>query len=176
MPLTKLEFEKSWNSSADFPTYEDSEQKVRADLQYHPDAIRDYINETLIPEVEEQAEAAGKGLEEARKELEGVEQTLEEHRESIIDLSVGDPPEAVRAARVDFTAEDWTEDEGSFVLVIPQSAHRRVNGDFGFSLWDGGRTGTWNTAGASAVYDPETGDVAVTAEGAFAGHIVFYGV
>ena len=48
MALETLVFGKSWTSAADFPTYESDEAKVRADMQYHPDAIRTYINEKLV--------------------------------------------------------------------------------------------------------------------------------
>ncbi len=48
--MTELIYEKTWLSSADFPAFEDSEEKVRHDLMYHPEAIRSFINESLIPE------------------------------------------------------------------------------------------------------------------------------
>lgn len=53
MALTLLNFGKVWTDSNDFPTYEGSEEQVRADLQYHPDAIKAFLNETLIPEMED---------------------------------------------------------------------------------------------------------------------------
>lgn len=49
MGLSHLSFSRDWKNPADFPTVEPDEAKVRADLQYHPDAIKNYINETLIP-------------------------------------------------------------------------------------------------------------------------------
>ena len=49
MGLGHLSFLRDWTNPADFPTVEPDEATVRADLQYHPDAIKDYINETLIP-------------------------------------------------------------------------------------------------------------------------------
>lgn len=51
MAVNELSFGKTWESSTDFPTIEPNEAQVRADLQYHPDAIKDYINETLVPAV-----------------------------------------------------------------------------------------------------------------------------
>ena len=51
----KLQFTKNWNSSADFPTYEENEQKVRADLQALHDETREFINEKLIPGIENMA-------------------------------------------------------------------------------------------------------------------------
>ncbi len=49
MGLSRLSFLRDWRNPADFPTVEPDEVTVRADLQYHPEAIKDYINETLIP-------------------------------------------------------------------------------------------------------------------------------
>ena len=49
MGLSHLSFLRDWKNTADFPTVEPDEATVRADLQYHPDAIKDYINGTLIP-------------------------------------------------------------------------------------------------------------------------------
>lgn len=49
MGLRRLSFLRDWKNPADFPTVEPDEATVRADLQYHPDAIKNYINETLIP-------------------------------------------------------------------------------------------------------------------------------
>ena len=49
MGLSHLSFLRDWKNPADFPTVEPDEATVRADLQYHPDAIKNYINETLIP-------------------------------------------------------------------------------------------------------------------------------
>lgn len=54
MPNTfdRLQFTRDWNNPSDFPTYEENEQKVRADLQALHDEVRDYINDTLIPGIE----------------------------------------------------------------------------------------------------------------------------
>lgn len=49
MGLGHLSFLRDWRNPADFPTVEPDEATVRADLQYHPEAIKKYINETLIP-------------------------------------------------------------------------------------------------------------------------------
>lgn len=47
--LSSLTFTRTWLSAEDFPTIEPDETTVREDLQYHPDAIKTYINETLVP-------------------------------------------------------------------------------------------------------------------------------
>ena len=61
MAFTKLTYGKSWVNPADFPTYEASEQKVRDDLQYHPDAIMKYLNEVLLAELEKRSASASIG-------------------------------------------------------------------------------------------------------------------
>lgn len=48
MSIADLAFTKSWTDSADFPTYEPSEDQVRADMQYLFDEIRDFINAYLV--------------------------------------------------------------------------------------------------------------------------------
>ena len=57
MAIKALEFEKKWTNPTDFPTYEPDEEQVRADLQYHPNAIAAYINETRKGELEKAVEA-----------------------------------------------------------------------------------------------------------------------
>lgn len=52
----KLKFTRDWNNSSDFPTYEENEQKVRADMQALHDETKEFINETLIPELQDTIE------------------------------------------------------------------------------------------------------------------------
>lgn len=64
--FTPLEYDRNWNSSIDFPTYQDDETKVRADMQYLFDFIKNYINGTgagdgLLEEVAEAVAAAVSG-------------------------------------------------------------------------------------------------------------------
>lgn len=49
--LRELIFSKNWKNSNDFPTYEDNEEKVRADIQLLYDEIRNYVNTVLLPAV-----------------------------------------------------------------------------------------------------------------------------
>jgi len=44
MSLEKLNFTRRWTSAADFPTFEEDEAQVRADMQCLFDEIRDYLN------------------------------------------------------------------------------------------------------------------------------------
>ena len=48
----KLAFTKDWNNSSDFPTYEENEAQVRADMQALHDETKNFINEKLIPNIE----------------------------------------------------------------------------------------------------------------------------
>lgn len=57
MGIKLLSFLRDWTNPADFPTVEPDEATVRADLQYHPDAIKDYINDVLVPAQESVAYA-----------------------------------------------------------------------------------------------------------------------
>lgn len=45
--MRKFEYDRVWTDHEDFPTVETSEDIVRADLQYQPDKIRDFINEMI---------------------------------------------------------------------------------------------------------------------------------
>ena len=47
--LSNLTYTRTWLSADDFPTIEPDETKVREDLQFHPDAVKDYINDKLLP-------------------------------------------------------------------------------------------------------------------------------
>ncbi len=47
MPLRRLNFTKNWTNSEDFASYEDSEERVRADLQLLHDEAKDALNEAV---------------------------------------------------------------------------------------------------------------------------------
>lgn len=49
MAISDLVYQRVWTNREQFPTYEGSEDQVRLDLQYHPDAIKNFINDTLLP-------------------------------------------------------------------------------------------------------------------------------
>lgn len=66
MAIEKLQYTKDWNNPADFPTIETDETKVRADKQVLHDEARDFINDKLIPAIDENT---GKSHEHENKEL-----------------------------------------------------------------------------------------------------------
>lgn len=188
MAFERLSFTKDWTNHDDFPTYEDSEAQVRADLQFHPNALRDYLNEVLLAELEDSGASRSLGA-----SVTGISGTLQdvldaylEHLgaldEDVKNLAAGEAPEAVRAARVEFTGEGWAEDSesGLFELRILQSQHTRRSDAFGYSLKSlaagGYCTNTWETVCTDVAYDEETDDVVLTAENPYDGVIVFFGV
>lgn len=48
----RLSFTKDWNNTSDFPTYEENETQVRADMQLLHDEVKAFINDKLIPGIE----------------------------------------------------------------------------------------------------------------------------
>lgn len=52
MALDLLSFTRTWLSAEDFPTIEPDEATVRKDLQFHPDAIKKYLNEVVVPAID----------------------------------------------------------------------------------------------------------------------------
>lgn len=182
MPFTRLEYEKKWTSRTDFPTYEGSENQVREDMQYHPDAVREYINETLLKELEGDTGAGLIG--DSRNgnvgaTMDSVFRTLEEHAEELKDLAAGEAPESVRSVKVTFTAEQWNGpgETGEFELRISRATHKRMNDAFGCKLQDGaGKTNSWQVLGTNVGYDGETGEIVLTARNAYPGSAVFFGV
>ena len=55
MDIQEFNFTKNWTNPTDFPTYEESEERVRQDQQYLFDEIKKFINGTLIPKLKEGA-------------------------------------------------------------------------------------------------------------------------
>lgn len=49
--IPHLEFKKNWTDPSHFPAVETSEEQARADMQYLFDAIKNFINEQLIPAI-----------------------------------------------------------------------------------------------------------------------------
>lgn len=168
MSLTRLKYEKTWMNKKDFPTYEDSEEQVRADLQYHPDAIKQYLNETVAPAVD--------GLETRQEQ---TRQELDRHQQAIHNLETGGIPDEIRAVRVDFAADDWSDTQEP-TLQIEYTNHKRENENFGYNLWElvgsETRNATWHTAGTDVNWDSQNRAVILRAESAYAGSIVFFGV
>ena len=54
MEINRLQYTKDWKNVEDFPTYEPNEEQVREDQQLLFDEVRDYLNDTLSPAIEEE--------------------------------------------------------------------------------------------------------------------------
>ena len=186
MSFERLEFEKTWLSSTDFPTYEDSEQQVRSDLQYHPEALRAFLNEVLLPALEapDAAGSIGASVGETTGTLEEVLQgqmaAIEQVNEDIETLAAGGVPPAAQCVRVEFTKESWSAGAEGASMAVPKEIHKRKGPAFGYALWEtvdgAARSDTWGVLGTQVAYDEDTGAITLTGETAYAGAVVFFGV
>lgn len=178
MAFARLHYKKDWNNPADFPTHEDSEAQVRLDLQFHPDAVRDYVNDTLLPALED-----GRGAVELGTTEGSLQAVLDQIKADLQTLAAGGAPSVSQCVRVDFEQDGWAREaeDGPYTLAIAQETHRRYGAAFGFNLWhrvDGAlRNDTW-TAGAARVSAPLEGDgsIRLISPEPFSGQIVFFGV
>ena len=185
MAFTRLKFQKDWRREADFPTYQDSEEQVRADLQYHPDALRDFLNDELLPALENKGAAAllgaaiGEGAATIQSVLDRHAENLTQLAEDITTLAAGGVPAVVRGAEVKFSDESWAVLNGMATLTIPESEHKRSGAAFGYNLYqlvDGVyKSGTWGTAATRVSYSAG-GSITLTADEAYSGKIVFFGM
>ncbi len=141
MAFARLHYKKDWNNPADFPTHEDSEAQVRLDLQFHPDAVRDYLNDTLLPALEDGRGAAELGT--AEGPLQAV---LDAVKADLQALAAGGVPSVSQCVPVGFEAGDWSREaeDGPYTLTIARETHRRYGAAFGFNLWVEGSVGTYS--------------------------------
>lgn len=186
MAIDELEFEKVWTDSDDFPTYEGSEEQVRADMQYHPDAIRDYINNVLLPALYAETAAGNIGDEQegnVAATMAALLRRIEKNDKAIVDLAAGDAPEAVKSAICEFGETDWAEDlvDGYWELAISKEEHKRSSAAFGYRLEsavgeNSYKTGTWNAHSTAVRYIEASGEIRLVAPEAYRGRITFFGV
>ena len=184
MAFTRLSYKKDWTRVEDFPTYQSDETQVRADLQYHPDAVKEYIN-TLLKELENKSAAAELGaMSDGAKAT--VQSVLDSHKSELMQLkedietvASGGVPSVVMSTAVTFSADSWATVNGAVQLTIPQSDHKRGNANFGFNLYQQAngeyRSGTWGAAATRVVY-AGNGSITITADEPYSGKIVFFGL
>lgn len=186
MALTKLNYGKVWTSDTDFPTYQTDETKVRADLQYHPDAVKDYINNILLKTLEGKSAAAELGAADADGVKGTVQSVLDSHKETIRQLkedietvAAGGVPSVLQNTAVTFTTESWVTVGDTVTLTIAKSDHKRETANFGYNLYqlvDGSyKSGTWGTAATHVTYNAN-GSITLTADEAYSGKVVFFGL
>ena len=186
MAFKRLSFGKSWTSSADFPTFQDSEEQVRADMQYHPNAVRDFLNNVLLKELEQKTAAANLGATTAegaaatvQSVLNGYAQDIATLTDDIETLAGGGVPVTAQCVAVVFTTESWVNISDGVLLTIAKSEHKRNDANFGYNLYQqvGSeyRGGTWSAAATRATYNAD-GSITLTADAAYNGKIVFFGL
>ena len=186
MSLTRLNFAKDWTNKNDFPVYQDNEAQVREDMQYHPNALREYINNQLLAELESKTAAANLGAVNSvgvattiQSVLDSIAATISKLNDDIETLASGGVPSVVQSTAVVFTADNWAETENGFMLVIAQSEHKRTSANFGYNLYqqvDGVYIGGAPGIGATRVVYNADSSVALASDNAYDGKIVFFGL
>lgn len=186
MSLTRLTFAKVWTNKNDFPTYQDNEAQVREDMQYHPNALRDFINNQLLAELESKTAAASLGAVNSsgvaatvQSILDSIAESLEKANKDIETLASGGVPSVVQSTAVVFATDSWAQTEDGFLQVIAQSEHKRTSANFGYNLYqqvDGVYIGGAPGVGSTRVVYNTDGSMTLTTDTAYDGKIVFFGV
>ena len=185
MAFTRLEYERDWTRAEDFPTHENSELQVRADMQYHPDAVKAFIN-ALLSSLESESAAASLGALDKNGVAATLQSVLDHHADTLAllkdDMDVlagGGVPLSAQCAEVKFTKGSWLSVDGGMKLTIPQSAHQRNRAAFGFNIYqlvdNTYHSGTWGAAATRVTYNADE-SITLTADQAYAGKIIFFGL
>ena len=144
MSLTRINYTKSWENPADFPTVETSEAKVRADLQELPNQIRDQVN-ALISELENLGilSVVQYGTQNIKHIRLGLDNNIEVSEDGInwVQTAAGghiiydkDGNQIVQRSRLKFIGDTTVTDDGTYTIVSG------VKGD------KGDRGGAWYPA------------------------------
>ena len=128
MAIKKFEFTKDWRNPTDFPTYEPNEIRVREDLQYQPDEIKNFLN-SLVDHLESSGAsdmgASVEGLEadtveEALSELLSIQKKYEESqakKDEELTNQIGNMgSDLEETKKVTVTSIDVNEEENIIVL------------------------------------------------------------
>ena len=125
MAIEKLQYTKDWNNPADFPTIETDETKVRADKQVLHDEARDFINDKLIPAIDENT---GKSHEHENKELlDTYTQTEENLADAVSKKHEHTKSDEELAAAVDKAHEHTKSDEELAAAVNKAHEHSKTD-------------------------------------------------
>lgn len=186
MPFTRLKYDRVWTVDDDdihgFRTYQESEEQVRKDLQYHPDTIQKFINEDLLKELEsgEAASLIGAGenltLADALRDLyDGIAKVAKDLEGAVI----GEVPGALAGSLVGFEETAWDAGDTGYTLTLAQGYHGRDNAVFGYQLWakvnGAWCSDVWAVAGTRVDYRESDKAIVLTAEEAYEGKITFFG-
>ena len=185
MAFTRLEYERDWTRAEDFPTHANSELQVRADMQYHPNAVREFLN-ALLSSLESETAAASLGARDKNGFAATLQSVLDNHadtmallRDDVDVLAGGGVPLSAQCAEVKFKKTSWLNMDGGVKLTIPQSDHKRNRSAFGFSIYQlVDNTYHSGTGGASATRVTYNADdsITMTTDQAYAGKIIFFGL
>jgi hypothetical protein len=154
-------------------------------MQYHPDAVKQYINSVLLPELES-GEGAGM-IGDKRKgtialTVTDIYNVLDKHAEDIKDLAGGETPESLRGVRLAFALTDWvlSDDGSTYKIVYSKNQHKRTNDSFGYQLFcrSSGvyKSNTWATANTDVRYSSNTQEITLRTTEPYAGAAAFFGV
>lgn len=185
MAFTRLTYEKDWTRAEDFPTYESDEVKVREDMQYHPNAVKDFLN-ALLDALEGKTAAASLGASDDKGAAATLQSVLDAHtttlaglRDDVDTLAGGGVPLSAQSVEVKFQRTSWVSTSGGVKLLIAQSDHKRTRETFGYNIYqlaDGiYNSGTWGAA-ATRVTCNSDGSIMLTTDQAYDGKIVFFGL
>ena len=191
MAFERLKFARLWTVDDEteekgFRTYQDSETKVREDLQYHPDAILSFLNEKLLPALESEDGAENIGvfmegseattLAEALSYIVGEFMRVDGRIDNVVENKF---PDDMTAKELTFEETDWASGGGLYTITVPKSVHTRSNSRFGYQLWSNGVNGpvsdSWAVNGTSVTWY-DNGNIVLAAEEPYAGRIAFFGV
>lgn len=186
MPFTRLEYKRVWTVDDDdeqgFRTYQESEEQVRKDLQYHPDEIKNFINDWLLKELESGEAASligdgekGKLADTLRDLYDGIAKVAKDLEGAVI----GKVPGALAGSLVGFEETAWDAGDTGYTLTLAQGDHGRDNAVFGYQLWakvgDVWCSDVWAVAGTRVDYRESDKAIVLTAEEAYEGKITFFG-
>lgn len=170
--------------------------QLKAKFDEAGEAIKEFLNETLLGELGGDAAAGSLGA-----VLNGEKMSVQEALDLLQLASVqsgnvpvgggaGDVLQKKSAAPYDlewrplftqiaFAAADWTQGEDGYILTLPREKHQRRSGEFGCALRhkvDGVlQSNTWAVLGTQTAYDAATGNVILAAGDAYDGTALFYG-
>ena len=170
--------------------------ELKAKFDEAGEAIKEFLNETLLPELSADGAAAGLGAV-LNGERMSVQQALDLLQTASVrsgNVPVGGGAGEVLQKRsgelydlewrplftsVAFAASDWVKDGDGYTLTFSAAQHQRRSGRFGCMLRHGVdgvlRSNTWAVLGTQTVYDGAAGTITLSSGDAYDGTALFYG-
>ena len=104
---------------------------------------------------------------------------LAELAEDIRTVSGGGVPSVIKSAAIFFQKENWVGTVDGVSLTIAKTEHKRENENFGYTVYelvDGLYRGGTEPAAFTCVVCNADGSITLTADEAYSGKIVFFGI